>query len=54
MNYQSLMQQAISLAQEVKSSGDVPVGALIVNEVDCLVSCSFSSVDRSWFDNLMI
>ena len=32
MNYQSLMQQAISLAQEVKSSGDVPVGALIVNE----------------------
>jgi tRNA(adenine34) deaminase len=26
------MQQAISLAQEVKSSGDVPVGALIVNE----------------------
>ena len=26
------MQQVISLAQEVKSSGDVPVGALIVNE----------------------
>jgi tRNA(adenine34) deaminase len=26
------MQQAISLAHEVKSSGDVPVGALIVNE----------------------
>jgi tRNA(adenine34) deaminase len=26
------MQQAISLASEVKSSGDVPVGALIVNE----------------------
>jgi tRNA(adenine34) deaminase len=26
------MQQAISFAQEVKSSGDVPVGALIVNE----------------------
>ena len=25
------MQHAISLAQEVKSSGDVPVGALIVN-----------------------
>ena len=33
MNYQSLMQRAISLASEVKSSGDVPVGALIVNEV---------------------
>ena len=32
MNYQSVMQQAISLAQEVKSSGDVPVGALIVNK----------------------
>ena len=32
MNYQSLMQRAIYLAQEVKSSGDVPVGALIVNE----------------------
>jgi tRNA(adenine34) deaminase len=26
------MQQVISLAHEVKSSGDVPVGALIVNE----------------------
>ena len=26
------MQHAISLAREVKSSGDVPVGALIVNE----------------------
>ena len=26
------MQQAISLAREVKSTGDVPVGALIVNE----------------------
>ena len=26
------MQQAISIAHEVKSSGDVPVGALIVNE----------------------
>jgi tRNA(adenine34) deaminase len=32
------MQQAISLAQEVKSSGDVPVGALIVNEVGEIVS----------------
>ena len=32
------MQQVISLAQEVKSSGDVPVGALIVNEVGEIVS----------------
>lgn len=38
MNYQSLMQQAISLAHEVKSSGDVPVGALIVNEVGEIIS----------------
>jgi tRNA(adenine34) deaminase len=32
------MQQAISFAQEVKSSGDVPVGALIVNDVGEIVS----------------
>ena len=32
------MQQAISLAHEVKSSGDVPVGALIINEVGEIVS----------------
>ena len=32
------MQQAISLAHEVKSSGDVPVGALIVNELGEIVS----------------
>ena len=38
MNYQSLMQQAIAIAQEVKSSGDVPVGALIVNEAGEIVS----------------
>jgi len=38
VNYQSLMQQAISLAQEVKSSGDVPVGALIVSEVGEILS----------------
>ena len=38
MNYQSLMQQAISIAQEVKSSGDVPVGALIVNEAGEILS----------------
>jgi tRNA(adenine34) deaminase len=38
VNYQSLMQQAITLAQEVKSSGDVPVGALIVNEAGEVLS----------------
>jgi tRNA(adenine34) deaminase len=38
VNYQSLMQQAIAIANEVKSSGDVPVGALIVNEVGEIVS----------------
>ena len=38
MNYQSLMQQAIAITQEVKSSGDVPVGALIVNEAGETVS----------------
>jgi tRNA(adenine34) deaminase len=38
VNYQSLMQQVISLAREVKSSGDVPVGALIVNEAGEIVS----------------
>ena len=38
MNYQSLMHQVISLAQEVKSSGDVPVGALIVNEAGEILS----------------
>ena len=32
------MQQAIAIANEVKSSGDVPVGALIVNEVGEIVS----------------
>jgi tRNA(adenine34) deaminase len=32
------MQQAITLAQEVKSSGDVPVGALIVNEAGAILS----------------
>ncbi len=38
MNYQSLMQQATAIAHEVKSSGDVPVGALIVNEAGEIVS----------------
>jgi tRNA(adenine34) deaminase len=32
------MQQAIAIANEVKSSGDVPVGALIVNELGEIVS----------------
>ena len=32
------MQRAISLASEVKFSGDVPVGALIVNEVGEIIS----------------
>jgi len=32
------MQQAITIAREVKSSGDVPVGALIVNEVGEVLS----------------
>ena len=32
------MQRAISLAYEVKSTGDVPVGALIVNEVGEIIS----------------
>ena len=32
------MQQAITIAREVKSSGDVPVGALIVNEAGEIVS----------------
>ena len=32
------MQQVISLAREVKSTGDVPVGALIVNEVGEILS----------------
>jgi tRNA(adenine34) deaminase len=32
------MQQAIAIANEVKSSGDVPVGALIVNEAGEVIS----------------
>jgi tRNA(adenine34) deaminase len=38
VNYQLLMQQAITHTQEVKSSGDVPVGALIVNEAGEILS----------------
>ena len=32
------MQQAIAIANEAKSSGDVPVGALIVNEAGEIIS----------------
>ena len=32
------MQQVITLAREVKSSGDVPVGALVVNEAGEIIS----------------
>jgi tRNA(adenine34) deaminase len=38
VNYRSLIQQAIAIAREVKSSGDVPVGALIVNEAGEILS----------------
>jgi len=38
VDYQSLIQQAIAITREVKSSCDVPVGALIVNEVGEIVS----------------
>jgi len=38
VNYQSLTQQAIAIAQEVKSTGDVPVGALIANEAGEILS----------------
>ena len=38
MNFQSLMQQAIAIAQQVKSSGDVPVGALIVDKTGEILS----------------
>lgn len=38
MNYQSLMQQVVTLAREVKSSGDVPVGALVVNDAGEIIS----------------
>jgi tRNA(adenine34) deaminase len=32
LNFESLMQQAISLAKAATDNGDVPVGALVVNE----------------------
>ena len=46
MNYQLLMQRAISLAQEVKSSGDVPVGALIVNEAGEILSSGINEREK--------
>jgi len=41
------MQQAIAIAQEVKSSGDVPVGALIVNEVGEVLSASKNEREKN-------
>ncbi len=38
MNYQLVMQQAIAITREVKSSGDVPVGALVINEAGEILS----------------
>ena len=46
MNYQSLMQEAISLAHEDKSSGDVPVGALIVNEASEIISSGINEREK--------
>ena len=40
------MQQVISLASEVKSSGDVPVGALIVNEAGEIVSFGQNELEK--------
>ena len=37
MDYKSLMQQAISLAKEAAIKGDVPVGALVVDDAGNLV-----------------
>ena len=40
------MQRAISLAHEVKSSDDVPVGALIVNEVGEVLSTGINEREK--------
>ena len=37
MDYKSLMQQAISLAKEAAIKGDVPVGALVVDDSGTIV-----------------
>ena len=46
MDYQSLMQQAVAIAQEVKSSDDVPVGALIVNENGEILSSGINEREK--------
>ena len=48
MNYQSLMQQVISLTSEVKSSEDVPVGALIVNEAGEVISSGTNEREKDY------
>ena len=42
------MQQAITHAQEVKSSGDVPVGALIVNEAGEILSSGKNEREKDY------
>ncbi len=37
MDYKSLMQQAISLAKEAAIKGDVPVGALVVDDAGTII-----------------
>ena len=37
MDYKSLMQEAISLAKEAAIKGDVPVGALVVNDAGTIL-----------------
>ena len=37
MDYKSLMQEAISLAKEAANKGDVPVGALVVDDAGTIV-----------------
>ena len=37
MDYKSLMQQAISLAKEAATKGDVPVGALVVDDAGTII-----------------
>ncbi len=37
MDYKSLMQQAISLAKEAANKGDVPVGALVVDDSGTII-----------------
>jgi tRNA(adenine34) deaminase len=37
VDYKSLMQEAISLAKEAATRGDVPVGALVVNDAGTII-----------------